>query len=336
MLTQLATKTVPAADGILYPIQQLVADDLQAVDRCIEKRLHSDVELVNQVSQYIVHSGGKRLRPLLVLLSAHCFGITDQRHIELAAVIEFIHTATLLHDDVIDASSLRRGKKTANAVWGNDASVLVGDFLYSRAFQMMVETDSMRVMEVMADTTNLIAEGEVLQLLNCRNPDTSEAQYLQVIRAKTAKLFEAAARLGSIVNDGDASQEQAIAAFGYHLGTAYQLIDDVLDYRGAPAEIGKNVGDDLAEGKPTLPLIFAMRTGTSKQRDAIRHAINDGGRAHLDTVIDAVESTEAITYTARAAAAEADLAMDALLEVPCSPYRDALEGLAEFAIQRSF
>ena len=336
MPTQFATKTIPNHSGGLSAIQQLVAADLLAVDKCIETRLHSDVELVNQVSRHIVHSGGKRLRPLLALLGAHAFGVRDQRHIELAAVVEFIHTATLLHDDVIDVSLLRRGEKTANAVWGNEASVLVGDFLYSRAFQMMVSTNSMRVMEVMAETTNLIAEGEVLQLLNCHNPATTEAQYLQVIRAKTAKLFEAAARLGGIINGCETAQEQAIATYGFHLGTAYQLVDDILDYRGTPSNIGKNVGDDLAEGKPTLPLIFAMREGSAAERSVISHAIEQGGREKINEVIGAVESTGAITYTSRAATVEADLALEALLEVPSSPYRDALEGLAEFAIQRSY
>ena len=324
----------PVAD--LDAVRTLVADDLAAVDRLIERRLHSDVVLVNQIAHYIVSSGGKRLRPLVVLLGARTCGYRGDHHVHLAAVTEFIHTATLLHDDVVDDSQLRRGRKTANAVFGNEASVLVGDFLYSRAFQMMVDVRNMRVMEVMADTTNIIAEGEVLQLLNCGDPETSEEQYLQVIRAKTARLFETAARLGPILCESPTEQEHALARYGLHLGIAYQLVDDVLDYRGSADDIGKNVGDDLAEGKPTLPLIHAMRTGTPGQSAVIRKAIERGGLDHIDAVIDAVESTGAITYTARAAAAEADSALEALTEVPPSPYRDALESLAEFSVSRTY
>ncbi len=324
----------PVAD--LDAIRLLIADDLAAVDRLIERRLHSEVVLINQIAQYIVSSGGKRLRPLVVLLSARACGYRGDQHVHLAAVTEFIHTATLLHDDVVDDSQLRRGRKTANAVFGNEASVLVGDFLYSRAFQMMVDVRNMRVMEVMADTTNIIAEGEVLQLLNCGDPETGEEQYLQVIRAKTARLFETAAQLGPILAESPPAHEHALARYGLHLGIAYQLVDDVLDYDGAAAEIGKNVGDDLAEGKPTLPLIYAMRTGTAAQSTVIRKAIEHGGRDHIDAVIDAVESTGAITYTSRAAAAEADSALEALTEIPRSPYRDALESLAEFSVSRTY
>jgi len=334
--------SVHASNGLAAPVGDLesirlpVADDLEAVDRVIERRLHSEVVLVNQIAQYIVSSGGKRLRPLVVLLGARASGYRGDQHVHLAAVTEFIHTATLLHDDVVDDSNLRRGRKTANAVFGNEASVLVGDFLYSRAFQMMVDVRNMRVMEIMADTTNIIAEGEVLQLLNCGDPETSEEQYLQVIRAKTARLFETAAQLGPILCESPPEQEHALARYGLHLGIAYQLVDDVLDYDGAAEQIGKNVGDDLAEGKPTLPLIHAMRTGTPGQSAIIRQAIEHGGRDHIDAVIDAVESTGAITYTARAAAAEADQALEALTELPPTPYRDALESLAEFSVSRTY
>jgi octaprenyl-diphosphate synthase len=336
MSTVQASNRLVAPIGDLESIRLPIADDLKAVDRLIERRLHSDVVLVNQIAQYIVASGGKRLRPLLVLLSAQACGYRGDLHIHLAAVTEFIHTATLLHDDVVDDSQLRRGRKTANAVFGNQASVLVGDFLYSRAFQMMVDVRNMRVMEIMADTTNLIAEGEVLQLLNCGNPETSEEQYLQVIRSKTARLFETAAQLGPILCESPQKQEHALARYGLHLGIAYQLVDDVLDYDGSTNKIGKNIGDDLAEGKPTLPLIHAMRTGTATQLAVIRSAIEHGGRDHIDDVIDAVESTGSITYTARAAAAEADSALEALTEIPPSPYRDALESLAEFSISRTY
>jgi octaprenyl-diphosphate synthase len=334
--------TVQAQNHLVAPIadldavRHLIAGDLEAVDRLIERRLHSDVVLVNQIAHYIVSSGGKRLRPLLVLLSARACGYKGDQHVHLAAVTEFIHTATLLHDDVVDDSQLRRGRKTANAVFGNEASVLVGDFLYSRAFQMMVDVRNMRVMEIMADTTNIIAEGEVLQLLNCGDPETSEEQYLQVIRAKTARLFETAAQLGPILSESRPEQEHALARYGLHLGIAYQLVDDVLDYDGSADEIGKNVGDDLAEGKPTLPLIHAMSNGTPAEVEVVRNAIEHGGRDHIDAVIDAVESTGAITYTARAAAAEADQALEALTEIPPSPYRDALESLAEFSVSRTY
>lgn len=320
----------------LASIQALVGTDMREVDRLIARRLESNVVLINHVAQYIINSGGKRLRPLLLLVSARAFGFEGSAHIELAAVIEFIHTATLLHDDVVDGSELRRGKESANAVWGDQASVLVGDFLYSRSFQMMVDVGSMRVMEILADTTNVIAEGEVLQLLNCHNPETTEEQHLRVIRCKTAKLFEAASRLGAVLGGSSPEREEAMAAYGRHLGTAYQLVDDVLDYRGSAEEIGKNVGDDLAEGKPTLPLIHAMRTAAAAQASIIRRAIENGGRESIREVIDAVESTEAIAYTARAARAEADIAMEALRALPPTPYRAALESLGEFAVERTY
>jgi octaprenyl-diphosphate synthase len=263
-------------------------------------------------------------------------GYSGNQHVPLAAVIEFIHTATLLHDDVVDASELRRGRDTANAIWGNEASVLVGDFLYSRAFQMMVEAGNMRILKILADATNTIAEGEVMQLLNCGDPSTTESNYLNVIRCKTAKLFEAAARIGGVINGCTAEQETALARFGMHVGTAFQLIDDVLDYSGAAHDIGKNLGDDLAEGKPTLPLIYALRAGTPEQAAIIRRAIENGGRDDIAAVTQTIESTGAIAYTARTAQDEADVAVTALADFPDSPYLDALRFLALFAVNRSF
>lgn len=309
---------------------------MEAVNARIQASLHSDVPLIDEVGRYIIGSGGKRLRPMLVLLTAGAFDYDGRAHVDLAAIIEFIHTATLLHDDVVDESLMRRGRETANAIWGNQASVLVGDFLYSRAFQMMVEVGSMRIMEMIADTTNHIAEGEVLQLLNCHDPDTSEQRYLDVVRAKTAALFEAACTIGPVLAARSTLDERNMAGFGVHLGTAYQLVDDVLDYQGSADEIGKNIGDDLAEGKPTLPLIHAMRSGTSAQAKLIRDAIENGDVDNIDQVIDTVESTGGIAYTARAARAAADNALAVLEEVPPSEYRDALAELAEFAVSRSF
>ncbi len=317
-------------------IRKLMQADIQAVDQLILRRLSSDVALINELGRYIINSGGKRLRPLLVLLAARACGYKGKNHIELAAVIEFIHTATLLHDDVVDASDLRRGKQTANAIWGNEAAVLVGDFLYSRSFEMMVRVDSMRVMEILSTTTNVIAEGEVLQLLNCHDPDTTEDLYRDVIRYKTAKLFEASAQLGAVLGKQPETIELAMAAYGMHLGTAFQLIDDALDYGSSGADIGKNIGDELAEGKPTLPLIYAMRNGTAQQVNAIRQAIEHGGLDHIATVLEAIESTNAIAYTAQSAQQEADLAIEALAELPASPYKEALYGLAEFSVNRSY
>ncbi|MDT8386425.1 MAG: octaprenyl diphosphate synthase [Thiogranum sp.] len=317
-------------------IRALVHDDARAVDQLIYTRLRSDVALINELGRYIVNSGGKRLRPLLVLLAARACGYQGSNHLELAAVIEFIHTATLLHDDVVDASELRRNNQTANAIWGNEAAVLVGDFLYSRAFEMMVSIGSMRVMEILSTTTNTIAEGEVLQLLNCHDPDTTEARYTDVIQFKTAKLFEAAAQLGAVLGKQPAAIEQAIASYGMHLGTAFQLIDDALDYGSSGAAIGKNIGDDLAEGKPTLPLIHAMRNGTPEQVEIIRDAIRNGGLEQIDKVMEAIESTNAIAYTARSAQREADLAIAALDALPAGPYKEALHGLAEFSVNRNY
>ncbi len=317
-------------------IRALVSADSEAVDRLILTRLSSDVALINELGRYIINSGGKRLRPLLVLLAARACGYQGKQHLELAAVIEFIHTATLLHDDVVDASELRRSAQTANAIWGNEAAVLVGDFLYSRSFEMMVSIGSMRVMEILSTTTNIIAEGEVLQLLNCHDPDTTEERYRDVIRYKTAKLFEASAQLGAVLGRQSQAIERAMACYGMHLGTAFQLIDDALDYGSSGTDIGKNIGDDLAEGKPTLPLIHAMRNGSPEQVEAIRQAIETGGRTHIDTVLAAIESTNAIAYTAQSAQQEADLAIEALVELPASPYKEALYGLAEFSVSRSY
>lgn len=320
----------------LEEIRILIADDLQAVDDLIKGRLQSDVVLINQLGQYIVNNGGKRMRPLLVLLSARAFGYRGKYHIDLATIIEFIHTATLLHDDVVDASELRRGQETANTIWGNEASVLVGDFLYSRAFEMMADVRNMRVMEIMSRATNIIAEGEVLQLLNCNDADTTEQRYMDVVRFKTAKLFEAASQLGAVINQCDKKDEQAMAAYGMHLGTAFQLIDDVLDYSASPQDTGKNIGDDLAEGKPTLPLIHAMRTGTAGQATIIRDAIESGGREHIKAVMETIESTGALTYTARSARSEAQKAIEAIKDIPTSLYKDALHGLAEFSVNRTY
>ncbi len=317
-------------------IRDFIAADMRAVDAVIRSRLASEVALVRQVAEYIVGSGGKRLRPALVILSAGAFGYQGKHHHQLAAVVEFIHTATLLHDDVVDASELRRSQPTANALYGNAASVLVGDFVYSRAFQMMVEVESMRVMQVLAEATNTIAEGEVLQLMNCHNPDIDEHDYLRVIRYKTAKLFEAATRLGAILGGATSGQEAAMAAYGMHLGTAFQLIDDVLDYSGDNNATGKNVGDDLAEGKPTLPLIYAIKHGGAEEAALIRKAIREGGLSELQQVIAAIRRTGALDYTRRQAEAEARTASAALAALANSKQRDYLLQLADFAVTRNY
>jgi octaprenyl-diphosphate synthase len=311
-----------------------VAEDMQAVNRLIAARLQSEVVLINQMAAYIVHSGGKRLRPLLALLSARACGYHGERHIQLATIIEFIHTATLLHDDVVDSSDLRRGQQTANVVWGNPASVLVGDFLYSRSFEMMTELNDLRIMEILANTTNVIAEGEVLQLLNVHNPETSEQQYLRVIRSKTAKLFEAGARLGALIAGQSEQMQSSLAAYGMHLGTAFQLIDDVLDYNADPEEIGKNIGDDLAEGKPTLPLIHVLEHGNPSQAACVRNAIEHGGRDHIDEVLQAIHATGAMQYTRQVAQSEAEKALLSLAGLRPSVYRDSLRQLAEFSMSR--
>jgi len=317
-------------------LQPLIGADMQAVDRVIRNRLHSDVILIRQVSEYIINSGGKRLRPMLVLLSAGLFGYQGTKQHELAAIVELIHTATLLHDDVVDESELRRGKKTANEMFGNAASVLVGDFLYSRSFQMMVDVGIMRVMAVLSEATNIIAEGEVLQLLNIHDADISEERYLQVIRYKTAKLFEAATRLGAILGGAAPDVEQAMASYGMHLGTAFQLIDDVLDYSGDHEETGKNVGDDLAEGKPTLPLIYAIRRGAPAQASVVRQAIRDGGLVDLEAVIAAIKDTGALDYAKARAQQESEAACAAISAMPSSTYKDSLLQLASFAVTRSY
>lgn len=320
----------------IHAIRQLVANDMQAVDRLIQQSLHTDVALIDQLSHHIVNSGGKRLRPVLLLLISRHFGYDGDQHINLAAIIEFIHTATLLHDDVVDASSLRRGQITANQRWGNEASVLVGDFLYSRAFQMMVHTDSMRVMKILSDATNIIAEGEVQQLLNRHDPETTEARYLEVIRNKTAKLFEAAGQLAAVICNRSAAEEQAMAAYGAHLGAAFQLIDDALDYNATSTELGKNIGDDLAEGKPTLPLLYAMWHGSKKESEIIRNAIINGGLDNIEDIRKAIESSGAIAYTARLAEQEAAKAIQALEILQPSVYLEALDALAKFAVERNF
>jgi octaprenyl-diphosphate synthase len=320
------------------PFLAPISADMQRVDATIRARLGSDVALVRQVAEYIVAGGGKRLRPALVLLSAGAAGYPGasggEGHFELAAVVEFIHTATLLHDDVVDASDRRRGRRTANVEFGNAAAVLVGDFLYSRAFQMMVGVGSMRVMQVLADATNMIAEGEVLQLMNCHDPDVDEQRYLEVIRRKTAKLFEAAARLGAVLAGSDPAVETGLSEYGMRLGTAFQLIDDVLDYSGDAAAIGKSLGDDLAEGKPTLPLIRCMACGSAAQAATVRRAIVEGGRADFAQVLEAVRATGALEYARAVATREAEGARRALQALPASVHRDSLLELASFSVVR--
>ena len=313
-----------------------MAPIMAQVDKEILRELNSDVVLINQIGFHIVNSGGKRLRPMLVALSACALGYEGKDHTTLAAVIEFIHTATLLHDDVVDESDMRRGDETANAIWGNAASVLVGDFLYSRSFEMMVGVNNMRVMDILSHATNAIAEGEVLQLLNINNPDTSEAQYLEVIRRKTAKLFEAGTRLGAVLANKDEATEKALSTYGLHLGNAFQIMDDMLDYTADATELGKNLGDDLAEGKPTLPLIHAMAHGTQEQSNFIKETIKNGNRdAYLD-ILAIIKSTGSLDYTAQFADQEAQKAIDVLSNIPDSQYKQAMEQLALFSIQRSY
>jgi len=320
----------------IHAIRALVAGDMRAVDSLIEDCLHSEIPLIDQLGHYIVNSGGKRLRPILILLIAKHFNYRGDQHINIAAIIELVHTATLLHDDVVDASALRRGKITANQRWGNEASVLVGDFLYSRAFQMMVDTDLMRVMEILSKATNTIAEGEVLQLLNRNDPKITEARYLAVIRSKTAKLFEASAQLAAVICRCPKKEELALANYGAFLGMAFQLIDDVLDYNATSSELGKNIGDDLAEGKPTLPLLYAMWHGSPAESKLIRQAITNGGLDNIGKIKQAIASTGAIAYTARLAEKAAGKAIKSLtiFRRP-SVYLAALRGLARFAVERS-
>lgn len=310
-----------------------IADDMRAMDAVIRQRLNSEVVLIRTIADYIVQAGGKRMRPALVLMVARALGYQGTHHHLLAAVVEFIHTSTLLHDDVVDESSLRRGRSTANAVFGNAASVLVGDFLYSRAFQMMVEADSLPVMRLLADATNVIAEGEVLQLLNVHDPDVTEARYLQVVLYKTAKLFEASAEIGAVLAGATPAQQQAAAEYGRRIGTAFQLIDDVLDYGGEAAALGKNVGDDLREGKSTLPLIRVMEVGTAEQRALVRSAI-ETGEGDFAAVAAAIQQTDALEHTRRCARLEADAARVALANFPASPFRDSLLEFCAFAVDR--
>jgi octaprenyl-diphosphate synthase len=319
----------------LEEIRALVDADLRSVDAVIRERLKSAVPLVDRVAEHIISGGGKRLRPLLVVLAARACGQRGDAHVEAAAFIEFIHTATLLHDDVVDGSSLRRGRHTANEVFGNQASVLVGDFVYSRAFQMMAVLACQPVMEIMAQATNIIAEGEVLQLMNAHDPDTTEERYLEVIYRKTAKLFEAGAEVAAVLAQASPAVRRALAGYGRHLGTAYQLVDDVLDYRSNPQERGKNLGDDLAEGKPTLPLIHALRSGTAEQRAAIRRAIEQGGLEQLEPVVAAIEATGGLDYAARMARRQMEQALSCLGELPDSSYKKGLAALARFAVEHA-
>lgn len=322
-------------------IQELSQDDMTKVNDLIYGQLHSDVALINQLGIYIVNAGGKRMRPMLTVLTAQALNQAntdelDDKHCTIAAIIEFIHTATLLHDDVVDESNMRRGRETANALFGNSASVLVGDFLYTRSFQMMTKLGDMRIMDILSDATNIVAEGEVLQLMNCNDPDTTEESYLQVIYCKTAKLFEAATRLAAVITKQDSAIETAMADYGKYLGTAFQLVDDIMDYTADAKEMGKNVGDDLAEGKPTLPLLYAMKHGTDEQRQLIRGAIEHGnGMEHLDNILSAMKQTGALAYTQKKAEVEADKAINALSILPESDYKKALVSLAHIAANRS-
>lgn len=329
-------KTKQAGQRLSFDdILQRCQSDMQAVDEVIHQRLSSEVALINQLSHYIVNSGGKRLRPLITVLSAKIFNYQGDLQYLLAAIIEFIHTATLLHDDVVDESDLRRGNETANAVFGNAASVLVGDFLYSRAFEMMVDVDDMRVMQILATTTNVIAEGEVMQLMNVHDAEISEEKYMQVIYCKTARLFEAATQLGAILCDRDEKEVQAMATYGRYLGTAFQLIDDVMDYSSNSEEMGKNVGDDLAEGKPTLPLIYAMQKGSVEQLSLIKSAIEKGGYDKIDQVQAIIQHTGALSYTEEMAQKQAQLAIDAIACLPGSEYKTLLENIARLSVHRS-
>ena len=331
-LMQVAEKT---PDSISFDdIAALAAGDMRAVDQLISESLESDVALVSQVSEYIVMSGGKRLRPLIVLLAARALGYEGEQHVRAATIIEFIHTATLLHDDVVDSSSRRRGQDSANTVFGNQASVLVGDFLYSRAFQMMVDIGEMRVMQILADATNTIAAGEVMQLMSVHDPDTTEDDYRQVIYRKTARLFEAGSQIAAVLSGQDAKIESSMVDYGRHLGTAFQLVDDALDYAASAEELGKNIGDDLAEGKATLPLIYAMQNGSEEDSKIIRNAILEGGLDQLDRITSIIESTGALQYTADKAREAADLAIAALADVPDSNFKQALINIAELSIQR--
>ncbi len=322
--------------GGIENIRAMIRPEMTRVNDLIEKNLHSEVELISQLSHYIINSGGKRLRPVVVLLSAGVFDYQGEQHCTLAAIIEFIHTATLLHDDVVDASSLRRGRLTANRRWGNEASILVGDFVYSRAFQMMVNVDSMRIMNILSETTNAIAEGEVKQLVKRHDTKMSQKDYLEIINNKTAKLFKAGAQLGAVVAMRDEWEEQAMATYGKHLGMAFQLVDDTLDYSASVDELGKNIGDDLAEGKPTLPLLYAMWYGNETDKKIIRDAIEYGGLENINKIREVIHATGAISYTIDLARNEARLATEALASLPQSDYLDALYALARFSVGRQY
>ncbi len=319
-------------------IYSVVADDFDAVNRFILEHLDSSVPLIKEVGEYIVGSGGKRLRPLVSILSARACGYTGAQHVDVAAIIEFLHTATLLHDDVVDESGMRRGRPTVNAVWGNAASVLVGDFLISRSFQLVVAVGNRHLMDILADSTNIISEGEVLQLINCRDPDTSEERYMRVIHHKTAKMFESAAETGAVLGDAgdDPALRAALAAYGRHLGIAFQLVDDVLDYVGDADELGKNVGDDLAEGKPTLPLIYTIREGSPAQANMIKQAILSGGLDKLEEIVTTVQQSGGLQYTIEKARQQTALAIQSLEAVPASAYKEALVQLANEAVSRQF
>jgi octaprenyl-diphosphate synthase len=315
-------------------MRELIADDFDAVNQLIIQELHSDVGLVESIGHYIVEGGGKRIRPMLVLLTARALNGISETHQQFSACIEFIHTATLLHDDVVDDSDLRRGKESAHAVWGNAASVLVGDFLYSRAFQMMVDIGDMRIMQILADATNTIAAGEVMQLMNVHDPDTTEDDYRQVIYRKTARLFEAGSQIAAVLSGQGAATESSMVEYGRHLGTAFQLVDDALDFDASADELGKNIGDDLAEGKATLPLIYAMQNGSEDDGKLIRNAIIEGGLDQLDRITAIIKSTGALQYTTDKASEAADLAIRSLADVPESEYKQALVSIAELSIQR--
>ncbi|MFQ3195216.1 MAG: octaprenyl-diphosphate synthase [Colwellia sp.] len=316
-------------------IQTLAQKDMTAVNDIIYSQINSDVALINQLGVYIVNAGGKRMRPMLTVLAARAFGYQGEEHISIAAIIEFIHTATLLHDDVVDESNMRRGRETANALFGNSASVLVGDFLYTRSFQMMTQLGNMRIMDILSDATNIVAEGEVLQLMNCNDPDTTEESYFEVIYCKTAKLFEAATRLAAVIAGQDETTEKAMQEYGKYLGTAFQLVDDIMDYTADAKAMGKNIGDDLAEGKPTLPLIYAMQHGNAQQKQLIRDAIEHcNGMEHLDEILAAMEQTGSLVYTQKKAELEADKAISALHILPESEHKQALISLAHIAANR--
>ena len=315
-------------------IQNIVFEDMQGVNAAIRQYLHSDVALINEMANYIINSGGKRLRPMLAVLCARACGYEGDKHYLVAAIIEFIHTATLLHDDVVDESSMRRGNETANSIWGNETTVLVGDFVFSRSFEMMVDVGEMRVMDILARASNTIAEGEVLQLINCNDPETTEERYMNVIQSKTAKLFEAACQLGAILAGQSDEIENACAVYGTHIGTAFQLKDDLLDYQASSEETGKNLGDDLAEGKPTLPLIYALKNSSGSTAEMIRKAITNGGRENMHEILQVIENTNAIAYTEQVARQMTQIAKQQIKILPKSSHREALLELTNFAIRR--